>query len=79
MTKKPEPSKPRPGGGGEVYHSDRGQGTSKRRASKSGGFKYRSAVTGRYVSTKHATANPRTTVKETGDGTKSDKRSGRKK
>jgi hypothetical protein len=79
MAKKPEPSKPRPGGGGEVYRSNRGYGTSKQRASKSGGFKYRSAVTGRYVSMRYAKTNPKTTIKETSDGTKSHKRSGRKK
>lgn len=31
---------------------------------KSGGGKFRSAKTGRYVTTKHGKANPSTTVKE---------------
>lgn len=34
-------------------------------AGKSSGGHYRSAKTGRYVTTKHGKANPNTTVKET--------------
>ncbi len=38
----------------------RGKSSSK----SSGGGKHRSAVSGRYVTSKHGKANPRTTVKE---------------
>lgn len=36
----------------------------KSRGSKSSGGKYRSAISGRYVTAKHGKSNPRTTVKE---------------
>lgn len=34
------------------------------KGSKSGGGKHRSAISGRYVTSKHGKANPKTTVKE---------------
>ena len=53
-----------PNPGKEERAMAKGKSSGNRSSAKSSGGKYRSAITGRYVTKSHGTRSPRTTVKE---------------